>query len=401
MASVMASGSEDASIEPGGPVGRVWRRGLGVWGRRPRGASLAYPVLLALGTVDAAGYSVIGPVLPALATRHYAGVALMGAVAAAFPLAMMVGFAAAARLVRSGHTRTTLLAAIAVSGLGTLIIATNPGLPTLFAARALMGLGSGGLWIGVSFATLAYWPGQKYLCMSRIYAAYSAGALLGPALGALGGTSAPFLAYAALLTVLAPAAVGLPRLPATTFTSDRAALRSRRFWVSAVGIMLAVLATGALDGVLPLHFAQHWSQTGIGIAYLLVGGLLAVSSAAAGHQPPTRMLIAGALAVTLGLTLAGASDASALWVVALVLIGLGAGAAQTGATGLLLAAVPTARIVTAMVVWSQLGILGYLAGPALGGLAAQHLGYADLGLLPAATAGLLTILAAPGWHRRA
>jgi hypothetical protein len=48
----------------------------------------------------------------------------------------------------------------------------------------------------------------------------------------------------------------------------------------------------------------------------------------------------------------------------LVLIGLGAGAAQTGATGLLLAAVPTARIVTAMVVWSQLGILGYLAAPA-------------------------------------
>jgi hypothetical protein len=40
---------------------------------------------LALGSVDAAGYSVIGPVLPALATRHHAGVALMGAVAAAFP----------------------------------------------------------------------------------------------------------------------------------------------------------------------------------------------------------------------------------------------------------------------------------------------------------------------------
>jgi MFS family permease len=98
----------------------------------------------------------------------------------------------------------------------------------LFAARALMGLGSGGLWIGVTFATLAYWPGQEYLCMSRIYAAYSAGALLGPALGALGGTSAPFLAYAALLAVLAPAAAGLPRVPATAFASDRAALRSRR-----------------------------------------------------------------------------------------------------------------------------------------------------------------------------
>jgi MFS family permease len=397
----MASGSDDPTAEHNGPRARAWRLGMGAWGRRPRAASLTYPVLLALGTVDAAGYSVIGPVLPALATHHHAGVALMGALAGAFPLAMMVGFAAAARLVRSGHTRATLLTALAVSGLGTLTIATDPGLTTLFAGRALMGLGSGGLWIGVSFATLGYWPGQEYLCMSRIYAAYSAGALLGPALGALGGTGPPFIAYAALLAVLAPAAAGLPRLPAATLTSDRAALRSRRFWVSAVAIMLAILATGALDGVLPLHFAQHWSQTGIGIAYLLVGGLLALSSAAAGHQPPTRMLIVGALAVTAGLTLAGASNASAVWAVALALIGLGAGAAQTGATGLLLAAVPTARIVTAMVVWSQLGILGYLAAPALGGLAAQYLGYAALGLLPAATATLLAILAAPTWRRRA
>ncbi len=84
-----------------------------------------------------------------------------------------------------------------------------------------------------------------------------------------------------------------------------------------------------------------------------------------------------------------------VWALALVLLGLGAGAAQTGATGLLLAAVPPARIVTATVVWSQLGILGYLIAPAAGGLLAQHLGYAALGLLPATTATLLAILATP------
>jgi hypothetical protein len=264
-----------------------------------------------------------------------------------------------------------------------------------------MGLGSGGLWIGITFATLAYWPGQEYLCMSRIYAAYAAGGLLGPALGALDGVTTPFFAYAALLAALAPAAAALPRPAAAGFASDRAALRSRRFWISAVAIMLAILATGALDGVLPLHFAQAWSQTGIGIAYLLVGALLAVGSVVAGHQPPTRMLIAGAVAVTVGLALAGATASSTAWVVALALIGLGAGAAQTGATGQLLAAVPIARIVTAMVVWSQLGILGYVAASALGGLLAQYLGYAALGLLPVVAAIALAALAVPSWHRRA
>jgi MFS family permease len=82
----------------------------------------------------------------------------------------------------------------------------------LFAARALMGLGSGGLWIGVSFATPAYWPGQQYLCMSRIYAAYSAGALLGPALGALGGTCPT--------PPTAPRRPAPPRTPRTSFGED-------------------------------------------------------------------------------------------------------------------------------------------------------------------------------------
>jgi len=362
--------------------------------RSPR-SRLAYPVLLALGVVDAAGYSVIAPALPSLAERHQIGPAVIGALAAAFPLAMMAGFALAGRWVRAGRTKATLLASLAVACAGALLFASAAELPALFAARALMGLGSGGLWIGITFATLAYWPGQEYLCMSRIYAAYSVGALIGPLLGALGGTALPFLAYAGLLVLIAPAAARLPD-PGRVFQSDRAALRTRPFWVAAVGIMLAILATGALDGVLPLHFAVRLSQPGIGVAYLLVGALIAVGSAAAGHQPPIRMLAVGAVAITGGLTLAGATTTLAPWAVALLLIGLGAGAAQTGATGLLLAAVPTERIVTAMVVWSQLGILGYLVGPAAGGVLAEHVGYAALGLLPAATGLVLLVVARRG-----
>lgn len=146
-------------------------------------------------------------------------------------------------------------------------------------------------------------------------------------------------------------------------------------------------------GVLPLHFALRLSQPGIGVAYLLVGVLIAVGSAAAGHQPPARMLIIGAAAITIGLTFAGATTTLAPWAMALLLIGLGAGVAQTGATGLLLAAVPTSRIVTAMIVWSQLGILGYLVGPAVDGVLVQHLGFAAPGFLPAVTAIMLIVVA--------
>ena len=51
------------------------------------------------------------------------------------------------------------------------------------------------------------------------------------------------------------------------------------------------------------------------------------------------------------------------------------------------------RIVTAMVVWSQLGIVGYLLGPLLGGAVAEHFGYAAIGLLPA-VAGLAVLILA-------
>ena len=60
---------------------------------------------------------------------------------------------------------------------------------------------------------------------------------------------------------------------------------------------------------------------------------------------------------------------------------------------------PHQRIVTAMVAWSQLGILGYLVGPAVGGVLAEHLGYAAPGPLPAATGLALAALAQPRRHR--
>jgi MFS family permease len=44
--------------------------------------------------------------------------------------------------------------------------------------------------------------------------------------------------------------------------------------------------------------------------------------------------------------------------------------------------VPTERIVTAMVVWSQIGIVGYFLGPLIGGFVAESAGYAALGIVP-------------------
>jgi MFS family permease len=349
-------------------------------------AALAYRLLLGLGALDAAGYSVIVPVAPAIAAATGAGPATIGLLVASFPVGMVAGFALAGRAVARRGVRPVLLAALLLVALGSLGFVFGDSLPMYFAARLLMGLGSGGLWIGVTFDTLERWPGQEYLCMSRIFAAYSIGGLVGPALGAIGGTSGPFVAYLVLVLAAIPL-VFLMREPTErrAFSADRSALRARGFWLAAAAVLFTYLALGVLEGVLPLHFAERLTQAEIGALYVGLSLVVATSAAAAGSRRPRSMVFGSVFLAVAGISLAGAVAEVPLWLLALLLAALGIGIGSTGSLGVLVEAVNVKRIVTAMVVWSQIGIVGYLIGPLVGGAVAEGLGYSAIGVVPAAT----------------
>ena len=356
-----------------------------------RGSTAAYPLLLALGALDASGYSVIVPVAPAIADATEAGPATIGLLVASFPTGMVMGFALAGSVVRRRGARSLLVGSLAVVALGALGFVLGDSLAVYFVSRFLMGLGSGGIWIGVTFDTLERWPGQEYLCMSRIFAAYSVGGLIGPMLGAFGGIRGPFLAYLALLLAALPVVlfVAEPQVR-REFDADRAVLRTRGFRVASAAILFAVLALGVLEGVLPLHLAERLSQAQIGGLYVGASLIVAVSSAAAGGRRPRPLVFAAVLLAVAGTSLAGIATDVPLWLLALALAAVGIGIANTGSLGLLVEAVPVQRIVTAMVVWSQIGIIGYLLGPLAGGLVADRLGYAFIGTV-SAVAGLLVV----------
>jgi MFS family permease len=262
---------------------------------RPRW-DLAYPALLGFGALDAAGYSVITPVLPALAATTGTEPAVIGALVASFPLGMLAGFVLAGSLIRRQHTQVLLAAALVLVVVGCLGFVAQGGLAVLFVARLVMGVGSGGLWIAVTFATLERCQGQEYLCMSRIYAAYSVGGLIGPALGAIGGIRGPFLAYLGLVLATAPlvAALGRPARP-RRFTSDRAMLRRPGFWLASAAMLVVMLALGLAEGVLPLHLASRLQQPQIGVLFVGVAVVVAASSAAAGSIRPPRAVAASAV----------------------------------------------------------------------------------------------------------
>jgi hypothetical protein len=257
-----------------------------------------------------------------------------------------------------------------------------------------MGIGSGGLWIGITVDTLGRWPGQEYLCMSRTFAAYSAGGLVGPALGAIDGIRGPFLGYG-LIIVAALVPVAFMRNPfrKRAFAADQSVLRSPGFWVASAAILFTVLGLGIVEGVLPLHLADRLSQAEIGVAYACVSLLVAGTAAAAARLPPRVDVLVSVALVTAGLTLAGVTTAVVLWILALIVTGAGIGLGNTGSIGVLLEAIQPERIVTAMIIWSQIGIAGYLLGPVLAGGVAQALGFAALGLVPAAAAiALLAVM---------
>jgi MFS family permease len=351
---------------------------------------VAFLILLALAALDAAGYSVIAPVVPEIADATSATPATMGALIAMFPVGMVLGFAAAGAGVKRHGTRPVLAAALACIALGCAGFVLGSGLLAYFISRGVMGVGSGGLWIGVTLATLERWPGQEYVCMSRIFSAYAAGGLVGPALGAINGVRGPFLAYGALIACSLVLIWFLGTPPrARPFASDRSALRLPGFWAASAAILFTVLALGVIEGVLPLHLGRRLGQAEIGALYAGVALLVAGSAAvAARFTPRFDVLVAGGL-ITVGLTLAGAADAVALWIAALVLTGTGIGLGNTGSFGLLLASVRPERIVTAMIIWSQISIAGYLLGPVAAGTIAQTVGFAALGLVPLAAALVL------------
>jgi MFS family permease len=349
-----------------------------------------YPILLGVAALDAAGYSIIAPVVPAIADDTGAGPGVMGALVGTFAVGQLLGFPLAGRGVQRLHASVVLGSSLFLMLVGDLGFVLGDSLGVYFPARLLQGIGAGGLWMGVSFAILERFPGEEFRRLSGVLAAYSVGTIAGPAMGAAGGIRGPFLVHlvAVVLAAVAIAAVGAPRERAE-FGSDRAALRTAGFRLASAGILMVALGYGALDGPLPLHFDDRLGQGEIAALYVVGALVLGASAAVAGRGPPRPMLAVATVVVTLGISLAGMTDTVPWWIAAVVLVGIGLGIGETGALGILLETIGPARIVLAMIVWSQIWAIGYLAGPAAAGAIAESLGFAAIGVVPLAAALLV------------
>jgi MFS family permease len=355
--------------------------------------SSAFAILLGLAALDAAGYSVIAPVAPAIAEQTDVGPFAIGALVGVFAAGQALGFWAGGVVVARRGARTAIVLSLALIAVGCLGFVALDGLTAWFPARALMGLGSGGLWIAIVLGTIERFRGEEYRRLTSILGAYAVGAVAGPAFGALDGVRAPFAAFLAVTVAgLAVASRLSPPPERTRVSSDRTAMRSRGFAFASIGILAIAVGYGIVEGPLTLHLGERLGQGELAALYVAAAVVTGLAAVAAGSLRPRPLVGAGALLLAAGIGLAGATHGLLPWLPALALVALGIGLGEAGALGVLLDAVGTERIVTALVVWSQIWSLGYLVGPVVGGLTAEVAGYAALGVVPAAAA--VAVLAA-------
>jgi MFS family permease len=362
---------------------------------------LAYPAFIVLATIDASGYGLIAPIVPAISEATSSGPGVTGLLVATFAVGMSIGLALGGLAIHRHGAAPLLVVSIVLVAIGAVAFVTIESLGLYFAGRFLMGLGSGGLWLGIAIGVIERWPGDEFRRLSGIMAMYSVGGIAGPALGAIGGIRAPFLAYLGVVAVgvLALLTIGPPQVQAAEFRSDRRVLRAPGFVLASAGTLMVALVIGSFDGTLPLHFDSLLSQAEIGALYVMASLILAFWAFTASRFPVRPTLYSATALIVIGLALAGAGEQVWVWIVALVLAATGFGLAETSSVGILLETVGTRRIVLAMSVWSQVFALGYLVGPALGGAVAETLGFEGLGLVPLAFA--LFVVAGALMERRA
>ena len=113
----------------------------------------------------------------AIARSIGAGPALMGVLVASFPLGIVGASVLAADWIKRGRATKVLTLSLTMVAVGSLGFVLGDGLIVYFVSRLIMGVGAGGVWMGITFNILERCPGEEYLCMSRVFAAYAVGGL--------------------------------------------------------------------------------------------------------------------------------------------------------------------------------------------------------------------------------
>lgn len=349
-------------------------------GRRGRTPAGFWAVWTAVA-VDLLGFGIVIPLLPLYAERFGAGATTIGLLFASYSLGQFVFSPIWGRVSDRVGRRPILLLTIAGSAAGSLILALAGSLTMLFVGRIVDGIS--GASIAVARATVADISdgGQRPRLMGLLGAAFGAGFVIGPAVGALAvlaGPSVPFF-VAAGISMLNLVATAI-RLPETrrAVASASTRLRSTRLpgavhrlvilTFAGITVFSAFEATFALLGDSRLGM----SEATVALVFAGVGVLLVGTQGGLVGPATDRLGEAGVIRLGLALNLAGflllsrADDWTVLGA-GLVALSLGQGLLTPTLSSAVAGLVPTDRSGAALGLQQSASGLARVVGPAVGG----------------------------------
>jgi MFS family permease len=349
---------------------------------RSRRATLT--IAISAIALETALLGLIAPLLPEIDDRTGAGDAALGLAHAAYAIPILVNAIPTGRLADRIGRRPLLLFGLALTGLGSLLIAFSSSLEALLAGRAVQGVGSTASWIAaLALVSDLARPGRKGEAIGFALAANSFGSIGGPALGGIvgGGIAfeAPFFLVTAIAAVmLAAGFVVLPRQrPRPAGAGERKSILATlgRRQALAPGLIMIAGASllGMVDFAVPLDLDRRLGTAAavIGLLFALAAAMDAVASPFAGsagdrvgRKPVT---LAGGLVIAVSGVLLATLPALAGAGFALVIFGLGQSILFGGAVPWL---DDTFSIADRGLAYGGLNLLyatGYTAGPLIGG----------------------------------
>jgi len=185
--------------------------------------------------VDVLGFTILIPILPFYAEHFGASPTTIGAIYATLAVCSLLSSPFWGRLSDRIGRKGVLIAAQVAGLLGFSLLAAGTALWTIFVARAIEGLGGGGLGVTQAYVTDVTRPSERARAFGLVGATFGFGFLIGPALASVlvrYGYQVPFWVAAALagLTVvltivLLPESKGAVKT-APTLAEVRASLRS-------------------------------------------------------------------------------------------------------------------------------------------------------------------------------
>ena len=348
--------------------------------------------------IDLVGFGIVIPILPLYAEEFGPSPLVFGLLMASFSIMQFVAAPILGRLSDRWGRRPVLLVSLVGSAVGYVLFGFAGSLAVLFASRIIDGISGGNISTAQAVIADITGPEDRARGMGLIGMAFGLGFILGPAIGALLVTVAPWMpGVAAALASLTAFVLVLTRLPETLDSEARTEARRHPLNLQSLGealshpcvgyclviVFFTIFAFANFETTFAQFAKLRFSFSTSAIAWLFVyagvlgaivqGGLVGRLSKRFGEG---RLIVAGTFLSFIALGFLPYAESRGPLLAALAVLALGQGIAHPSLSALTSKLAGPDEVGGVMGVYQSMSSLGRIVGPFWAEIAYGQIGFA-------------------------